>query len=245
MVEPSSRGAPLHFRIEPDGGTLSIEPEIAVVAGFTGRDREGVLAHMRELEAHGVPLPSEVPSFYPVPPQLVSQTTLLVTTEEGTSGEAEVALIVDGDEFFVGVVSDHTDREGERYDIALAKRACHKVIGSTVWRYADVVDHWDQLHLRSWIDTPELLYQDGRLDSLLRPADLVDQIPWENRPRRFVLFCGTLPTFGGIRESTNFRLSLEDPLTNRSLDLGYRVDVRNLLAATLSAAGTASDALSS
>lgn len=224
-------GSPtLRFRLEPDGCEVACSPEIAIVAGFTGRDRAEVVEHISELERLGVAPPPSVPTFYPVPPQLVTQDRRLVTIEKSTSGEAEASLVVHDGEVFVAVGSDHTDRAAERLDIALSKRACEKVLGCTLWRLHDVADRWDELRLRSWIgDDASQLYQDGSLGSLLPPQEVLAAIPWGREPRCFVLFCGTVATVDGVCPSRQFKAELLDPLTERSLQLEYTVETLDLL----------------
>ena len=73
---------------------------------------------------------------------------------------------------WVGVGSDHTDREVETYGVAVSKQMCDKPIGSELWAYEDVVEHWDQLVLRSWIDE-DILYQEETLDGLMHPRELM------------------------------------------------------------------------
>jgi hypothetical protein len=226
-------GAPLtrslRFGIEPDGAELVVHPEIVVVAGYTGRDREAVLEHIAELEGLGVPPPPSVPTFYAVSPELVTQGNAVVTTESATSGEAEAGLVVVGGEVYVTVCSDHTDRAAERLDIALSKRACHKVVGTSAWRLADVADRWDELVLRSFIGETPTLYQDGLLGSLLPPDELLDAIPWREEPDCFVLMCGTVPTVAGIEASPRFRAELFDPVADRLLEVDYAVSTLDLL----------------
>jgi hypothetical protein len=219
----------LRFRIEPDGAELVAGPEIVVVAGYTGRDREAVLDHIGELEGVGVAPPPSVPTFYAVTPDLLTQGGALVMTETATSGEAEAGLIVVGGEVYVTVCSDHTDRAAERLDIALSKRACHKVVGTSAWRLDEVAGRWDELGLRSWIGEEPRLYQDGTLGALLPPLELLDAVPWREQPRCFVLMCGTLPTLSGIEPSPRFRAELFDPATERSLEVDYGVATIDLL----------------
>jgi hypothetical protein len=237
-VEEDSGVRSLHFRVEPGGEEIVCEPHVAIIAGYTARDRQAVLDHIRELEEIGVAPPPSVPTFYLAPPQLISQGAALVTTEPGTSGEAEVGLIVGAGEIFVTVASDHTDRAAERFDIALSKRLCDKMVSTSAWRLADVIDHWDSLQLRSWVgDDAADPYQDGTLEALLLPSDLLGAIPWATRSERFLLLCGTVPTIGGLRQSARFKAQLYDPLTDQGLGLEYRVEVRDLLAPAAPAGG--------
>lgn len=223
----------LRFRIEPDGAEISIQPEIIIVAGYTGRDREAVLDHIVELERLGIAPPPAVPSFYAVSPQLLYQGETLFTTEAATSGEAEACLVVDGGDIYVTVCSDHTDRAAERFDIAVSKRACHKVIGSSAWRLDEVLDRWDGIEVRGWIgEEADVIYQDGLLSALVPPVELLDAIPWSTVPATFLLLCGTVPTLPGIQASPRFRAELHDPLTGGRLSVDYAVETRVLLRAT-------------
>ena len=229
-VAEGSEVRSLRFRLEPGGHEIVSELEVAIVAGFTGRDRTAVLDHIAELAEQGVASPTEFPCFYQVAPQLVTQGDVLVTTEPSTSGEAEVGLIVHDGTVLVTLASDHTDRAAERIDIALSKRLCHKVVATSVWRLDDVIDHWDTLRLRSWVgDDGSDPYQDGPLAELLAPNLLLDAVPWRERPECFLLLCGTVPTIGGLRESKVFRAELYDPTSDARLMLEYRIEVRDFL----------------
>jgi Protein of unknown function (DUF2848) len=221
----------LRFTVEPDGTGVSLAPEVLIVAGYTGRDQSAVFEHIRELAEQGIEPPEDVPCFYPLSPNLLTQSGSLVTAVEETSGEAEVALLVDGSEIYVTVASDHTDRAAERIDVALSKGACHKVLARTAWRLSDVVDHWDSLRLRSWIGSGTSdPYQDGSTEALLAPDDLLDAIPWSLKPRSYAVLCGTLPAIGGLRGGEEFRAELADAQTGATLELNYRIDVRSYLA---------------
>jgi hypothetical protein len=229
-VSEDSEVRSLRFRVEPGGGEVLAAPEIGVVAGFTGRDRTAVLEHIAELADHGVASPLAIPSFYALSPQLVTQRDVLVTTERGTSGEAEVALVVDRGTVLVTLASDHTDRAAERVDISLSKRLCHKVVATAGWPLDQVIGHWDDLRLRSWVgDDGSDLYQDGPLAELLTPSVLLEAIPWRTPPDCFVVLCGTVPTIGGLRESNRFKAELYDPERDARLELEYRVEVRDYL----------------
>lgn len=214
------------IRLRVRGVDRALALDQAVVAGFTGRDRAEVDRHVEELRALGVPTPERVPAFYDVPPDCVCQQGAVAVGHGETSGEAEVALVGDGEERLVTLASDHTDRRAETTDIALSKRACPKPIADRAWRYADVVDHWDVLRLRSWIEEEgELrLYQEGTLGSLLAPPALLDLLPAPLLPR-FALLCGTVPVRGEIRGSSCFRAELRDPISGDAIRLDYRVRV--------------------
>jgi uncharacterized protein DUF2848 len=201
-----------------------IELDAVIIAGYTGRDREQVQHHIDELAAIGVPPPRSFPAYWVQPPWLATTDGEIVVTGERTSGEAELALVADGDELFVTVASDHTDRAAEAIDIELSKAICPVPIASDAWPVADVEDHWDELRLRSWIveDGSEVQYQDGACASLVPPLELLDGYP-HRRPPRFAMLTGTVPVIGDIRPSPRFRAELHDPVRRRSLHLDYRI----------------------
>jgi hypothetical protein len=219
----------MKFSIEGDRGsaTREIDLDAVLIAGYTGRDRAAVMHHIEELAAIGVPPPETVPAYWLLPPWLATNAGSTSTTGAGTSGEAELCLLVDGDDVFVTVASDHTDRQAESVDIGLSKAICQKPVASQAWPIGDIGDRWGELVLRSWIveDGREVVYQDGPCSSLVSPPELLAGIPFE-RPRRFMMLTGTVPVLGGIRPSTRFRGELHDPGRNRSI--GFQYDVRSL-----------------
>jgi hypothetical protein len=214
-----------------DGRLIEIEPEVAIVAGFTGRDKEEVQRHVDELVAEGVTAPEEVPSFYPLPASCLTQASRLETLHGATSGEAEIVLLRKGEEMFVTLGSDHTDRRAEAVDIGLSKQVCPKPIASTVWDYAEVADRWDELEVRSWIleGGERRLYQEGRAASLLPPDQLIARLRFAHPPHAFVLLTGTIPALGSVRGADHFWAELVDPATQRSIRLDYAVKVLNVM----------------
>src|SRR5271165_4412695 len=179
--------------------TISFDPEVVIVAGFTGRDRRIVEKHLEELAHEGVPAPAQVPAFYVLPPTAASQDGVVDVLHSGTSGEAEIALIDTGGRTYVTLASDHTDRLAERSDIGLSKQLCPKVFALTGWLQEEVADHWDSLVLRSWVDEGESrrLYQEGVAASLLAPGDLLSRLQFARTPSTFAMLCGTVAAIGG------------------------------------------------
>ena len=214
-----------------DGDTVELDPTAVVIAGFTGRDRAATEAHLAELRELGVPTPDSVPSFYVTPgTSAVQQPTLSMVSAE-TSGEAEAVLVFDGDDAYLTLGSDHTDRAAEAIDIALAKLACPKPLATEAWRLEEVAGHADELRARSWITVngTESLYQEGLLAELMDLGDLLGATPFAERPDPLVLFTGTFGALGGIRPAERFRAALEDPARGRTITLDYRIDVLNVL----------------
>ena len=202
----------------------TVELDAVVIAGYTGRDRQAVMEHIEELAVLGVPAPESIPAYWLLPPFLVSTEQSITVAGPGTSGEAELCLVVDGDDVFVTLASDHTDREAETIDIELSKAICPKPIATQAWPITEIDGRWDDLVLRSWIedDGVEVLYQDGRCSALVPAPDLLAGIPFE-RPARFALLTGTVPVIGGIRPSAHFRAELHDPIGRRTIGLDYHV----------------------
>jgi len=134
----------ISLRIEDAEGT-STERSVAIErianCGYTGRNEEEVRKHVEELAEEGVPAPETVPAVYPKPDHLITTADGIDVVSGKTSGEAEFVLFPQGSEVYVGVGSEHTDRELEGDDVLLSKTVCPNVVGDTVWRLSDVADH--------------------------------------------------------------------------------------------------------
>ena len=217
----------MHLRFTTDSQAapvLDVDIKQLVIAGWVGRDQVAVLHHIRELEALGVPAPGAVPLFYRVATQQLAQHSPLEVLGEQTSGEAEPFVFFHRGEYWVSLISDHTDRHLETFSVALSKQACVKPVAGHAWRMAEVEPHWDRLELRAWIKVNGdwVTYQQGTLASLLTPMDLLARY-FGDRPvsEGFAMSCGTLSAIGGIRPASEFRMALHDPLLNRTLEHHY------------------------
>ena len=208
-----------------------------VIAGWTGRDAAATEAHIKELEAIGVPRPAAVPTFYRAAAALLTTTTSAAIQVLGTdsSGEAEPVLIAAGNELWIGVGSDHTDRAAERAGVSLAKQLCAKPVGGKFWLFSEVADHWDDVMLRSWAvaSGERRLYQEGPAAALLRPEELLERYRTQALappPPETAMFCGTLPVIGALGHADRFEMCLEDPILGRSIDAAYAVEVLPVVA---------------
>ena len=211
------------MRLSIDGVERVFEPEALVVIGYAGRDRAAVEHHIDELAALGVPRPASIPLFMVFPPGLITQTPTITVAGSQSSGEAEIVVVVDGDETFVTVGSDHTDRALEAVDIVASKGVCPKPVAASGWTVNAVGDRWGDLRLCSRIDGG-VVYQDGSAAANLPPLELVVAIPWAGRPPRcFVAFTGTVPVIGDIRPSSSFHAELTGPGLP-TVELDYRVE---------------------
>lgn len=198
-----------------------------LLAGYSGRDQEVVRRHVEELKRLGVPTPNKVPALYEVSPSLLTVENLVKVRNQSTSGEVEYVLIVASkSEIYVTVGSDHTDREMERVDVLKAKEACPKIIAPRVWPYEEVLDHWDELILRSItkVGSHRIVYQEGTLSLLLRPETLLEV--FNARRDGTILFSGTIPAREGLSLHTDFfEMHLIDPRLNREIHHSYEVIV--------------------
>jgi hypothetical protein len=199
-----------------------------VIAGWTGRDRAAVEKHIAELEVLGVQRPSSTPVFYRVSAPRLTTAESVEMLGDQSSGEVEFVLLKTAGRLWVGVGSDHTDRDVETYDVAVSKQVCDKPVAPHFWALEDVEAHWDQLVLRSWIveKGARVLYQEGAVTAMLPPRDLLQRFAAGGTLREdTAMFCGTLAARGGVRPSSEFRFELADPVRGKRIDHGYRIDV--------------------
>lgn len=214
----------VEFRIA--GSPNPIDIQDLVIAGWTGRDSVAVERHISELEAIGVARPQATPVFYRVGKNLLSTADCHDVMGAGSTGEVETVLISISEGIFIGVGSDHTDRQVERYDVAVSKQMCPKPIGPELWALSDVHSHWDQLQLRSWVTCSgtRRLYQEGRMVSILPPLELIREYEKcdEGLKPGTVMFTGTLPVIGELSGGELFEMELHDPVGGRRLTHEYR-----------------------
>ncbi len=199
-------------------------------AGFTSRDRDQAMKHVEELKAHGVAAPDRIPAYYAVAREMITTGDEIEVLGEATSGEVEVVFLFHESQIYVGVGSDHTDRDLEKDSIPKSKVICPKVVSRQVWRLDDVKLHWDQLTLRSWVevDGRRTLYQEGSLADFLPVDEFLDGVKAvvkDGALDGMVLYMGTLPTLGReLLFSPVFEGQLSDDV--RQQKLSFRYDVR-------------------
>jgi hypothetical protein len=193
-----SRPSPLHLTDATNGRSLSFQPTRVVLAGYTGRDRASVQKHIDELLAHGVPAPEKVPEAYPGLPDRIQVDGELPAGAGWSSGEVEYVLLTTERGVYVGVGSDHTDRDLERTAMVPAKQAFPKILGAQVWPLEQLTAEWDTLLLRSWItwDGNRRPYQEGSIALIMAPADLLTFAGGDGPPG-LVVYSGTVPGVEG------------------------------------------------
>lgn len=183
---------------------------------------------MAELEALGVKRPSSTPVYYRVAAARLTTDPVIEDVGVNSSGEVEAVLFACGGKTYVGVGSDHTDRQVETYGISVSKQVCDKPVAAAVWPYEEVAGHWDELILRSFavIDGERRLYQEGPISGLLAPADLIRGFNGEaTLPDGTAIFGGTMSAIGGIQMASRFEGELEDPVLRRSIRFGYDLKI--------------------
>jgi hypothetical protein len=199
----------------------------AVVAGWTGRDPVAVEKHIAELEAIGVKRPASTPIFYRVGAARLTTDEAIEATGAQSSGEVEFVILQAEGRLWVGVGSDHTDREVETYGVTVSKQMCDKPIAPQFWPHDEVAGHWDRLILRSYIHDhgQRVLYQEGSVATMMLPAALIGRFAADGRlPDGTLMFGGTLAVKGGIRPSGRFEFELEDPVRGRKIGHGYSIE---------------------
>lgn len=213
-----------------DRGRRVVHPAVLVVVGYTGADRVAVEEHIAELSAAGVAPPPQVPMYWAMPAAALTQQARIEVPGPATSGEIEVALVAEGQDVFLAAGSDHTCRQAEAVDIRLSKLICPTPLSTDALLWADVADRWADLQLASVVSSESVdnsgpvRYQSATAGGNRPPQELLDRIPWAgDRPRSFVVLCGTVPTIGGIRPADRFEGSITDPVSGRTLTVAYDV----------------------
>jgi hypothetical protein len=216
---------PIVFHLSANGAAArTISLSSLVIAGWTGRDAAAVTKHIRELEELGVRPPASTPVFYRASASRLTTNAVIEASGGDSSGEVEFVLVAEGGRIYVGVGSDHTDRNVETYNITVSKQICDKPIAPELWALEDVESHWDSLILRSWasFDAAPVLYQEGCVAAMMAPADLLALYEGEFADGA-AMFCGTFPAIGGIRPASRFAFELFDPVLDRRITHAYAV----------------------
>jgi len=193
--------------------------------GSATRDPDTAAGHQREVAEAGVRIAFDVPAprIYPIGSWALTTQERIGVHGPRTSGEAEIVLLAD-DELYIGVGSDHTDRDLERHSILWSKQACPNLLGRRVWRWRDVRDHWDECVLSSEVDGKP--YQETPVASFLPPAEILDIVADRAAATApgLVVFCGTIVSLTGqLGFGDDWSCRLADPVLGRELTVSYRV----------------------
>jgi hypothetical protein len=206
---------------------LVFTAEHLICGGWVGRDRKSVQAHIDELAQLGVPAPQRIPIYMNLSTYLLTTDDEITVVSEKSSGEIEYVLLCSGEEVWVTVGSDHTDREVETKSIPGSKQMYAKCLAPECWPYPDVKNQWEQLVLRCWVTKgiERILYQEAPLSEILNPQEMLGKMPLGGIDRKegIVLFSGTIPTKAGLVYGDSYELEMEDPFLKRSIRHRYRV----------------------
>lgn len=210
------------MKVTHAGQTIELAVDHLFVAGWTGRDADAVQHHIDELAALGVAPPSQVPLYYRVSNSLLTQADLIEVQGEGSSGEVEPLLIQQDGTLWLGLASDHTDRDLEVHSVAASKQACAKPMAGEVWAFDAVKDRLDDLQLRCEIEENGewVTYQEGSL-AAIRP--LAELLSGSGLSGNAAMLCGTLGARGGVRPAARYRMVLSDPARGADIRLDYAV----------------------
>lgn len=197
------------------------------------RDEAKMQAHLEECYKLGIKelICERPPLVMPISSWAVLTDNHIGVQRPKTSGEVEIVTIVDeNDEIFVSVGSDHTDRSLETIDIPWSKQVAPNVVAPQMWRWNDVKDHWDDIHMESWvIDKGEVVkFQEAMVNEFWTPAEMVqglrDSVVRVAGPN--ILFSGTVVSIGEeLRFAESWTIKMTDPTLNRSIEHTYTVDV--------------------
>jgi hypothetical protein len=207
---------------------LSVQLKGAVICGYTGRDQAAVQKHVNELEKEGIKPPPSVPMYYPKPAWGLSIAEDMHVLGAETSGEVEFVLLPLDGKTYVGVGSDHTDRNLEKLDIPKSKQVCPSMISKTLWDLDEVKGHWDQLEFRSWATRggERVLYQQSAVTCILPPAELLARVRGRvpGSLTGLAIFSGTSALLtNGFVFAERFEGELHDPVLKRSIRIAYGV----------------------
>lgn len=198
-----------------------------ILCTYSGRNIEIVKKHIKEAGQEGIPPPAEIPQFYFLTPNILTTDNIINCDSTNTSGEIEYVIILHGNEIYIGVGSDHTDRMLETKNVEESKEACPKPISKEVWAYRDVKDHWDECILRCEVaeNNSWRVYQEGKVELLLSVEDILSKLSNKYQisgEEDIVIFSGTIPTVAGkIEYLPKYKMGLVDPILDRKLELKY------------------------
>lgn len=203
-------------------GRVDLNPAHLIIAGWTGRNRDAVDHHIAELAELGISPPSQVPLFYRASASLLTHGEWIDVLGTGTSGEVEPFLIRQDGQTWIGLASDHTDRNLEAHSVAASKQICAKPVGKSLWSFDSVSDHLDDISLSCQVQEDGIWtdYQTGTLSNILPLADLISEA---NLHDGTAMLCGTLPAIGGVRPVHAYRMRMHDPVMDAAIDLHYSV----------------------
>lgn len=207
--------------------TLSVDIKNLMVVGFSGKDIAKTMEHIKELEKEGVKCPKDVPVPYQCDPQIVTRKSVIDVIGGKTSGEAEYLILCHAGKFYIGIGSDHTDRDLEAVSIHKSKQLCLKPCSEEFWDYEEVKDHLSALRIVSTqvVGGETVEYQNGVAGDMLPFDTLLEKVKAEAPLEDCLIYTGTVPLLHGFKFGSTFSCELIDDALGRSLSLSYDVRV--------------------
>lgn len=195
--------------------------------GSATRNAAEAVHHQEEVAKSGIRIAFDIPAprIYPIAPWALTTAEEIGVQGARTSGEVEIVIVVaQGGEVLIGVGSDHTDRDLERTSIVWSKQACPNVLAPTLWRWADIKEHWDRCELWSELDGEP--YQRCGVAIFRDPEEFIAivreraEVPSDG----FMIFCGTyVSVTGDLAFGDRWTFGMTDPVLGRSIEHGYDV----------------------
>ncbi len=184
------------------------------------------MAHQSEMADAGIPIALGVPAprIYPIAAGSLTTSEEMFAHGPHTSGEVEIVVVEHDSQLYIGVGSDHTDRDLEQTSIVWSKQVCPNIVAPCLWSWPEIAGHWDECQLE--LDVDGSAYQRLPVRMFLPPPRLVEVV----RERASVpssgvwVFGGTGPTIGRqLVFGTRWSFSLVDPRLGRRLEHHYEV----------------------
>lgn len=219
----------MKFNVVTKEGTRQEEMELKnlLVVGFAGKDIEKTMEHIHELEEAGIKCPRKVPVLYQCEKQNLTEKDEIEVIGNKTSGEVEYLILIKNGKIYIGVGSDHTDRELEAVSIHKSKQVCLKPYAKDFWEYDEIKDHFDEIKLVSSqvVDGKTVEYQCGVTSDLLPMQRIIEELKTEVDVNDSLIYTGTVPLLDGFKYGEQFSCKLVDEKLGREICLSYKVKV--------------------
>ena len=118
------------FTLHADGKSTekTIVYNQLLAIGYAGRNIAKTMEHIKELEEQlGVPAPKKIPTIFQMSNMLLTQDPDIDFVGNNTCGEVEYIIITQGDEIYIGLGSDHTDRKLESASVPKARHSASTI----------------------------------------------------------------------------------------------------------------------
>ena len=209
----------LNFKVRSLSGQADLQCTVdqLIMAGWVGRNREALQAHIDELAELGIPGPKNVPEFYPLSVDRLSRGASIRFPERITAGKSSFSGPAGAKPTSVSVQIKRTvllKQTASPFRSRYATRCFAPPSGQ------EVQAHWDRLRLRAWIEEEgeEVLYQEGLLGEMLAPGNSSKNVSTVNFRRdgfvrRHHVGHRRSPAFGEIPDGTSRSRTAEKPGT--------------------------------